>query len=113
MESENPAFKHLFLVNADGGLISSSVSLGWNKPSQDISPDKSESISQFYNMAERAEFITKNYIESITLYREALASSASSQERALLLSRIGRCYFKLGEYRKAISEYKKILELGK
>jgi len=45
------------------------------------------------------------------LYRKALASSVSAQERAVLLSRIGRCYFKLGEYRKAISEYKKILEL--
>ena len=31
IESENPAFKHLFLVNTDGGLISSSVSLGWNE----------------------------------------------------------------------------------
>ena len=28
MEKENPAFKYLFLVNADVGLISSSVSLG-------------------------------------------------------------------------------------
>ena len=27
IESENPAFKHLFLVNTDGGLTSSSVSL--------------------------------------------------------------------------------------
>ena len=31
IESENPAFKNLFLVNTDGGLISYSVSLGWNK----------------------------------------------------------------------------------
>ncbi|MBN2861749.1 MAG: GHKL domain-containing protein [Bacteroidales bacterium] len=110
IESKNPAFKHLFLVSPDGGLITSSVSLRWNKPTG-IRPLLNQQAATSFNMAEKAEFIRKNYIESITLYREALASSTSSQERALLLSRIGRCYFKLREYEKAINEYKKILEL--
>jgi signal transduction histidine kinase len=108
-ESENPAFKHLFLINADGGLISSLVSLGWNKPTGTQLLKNQQATS--FIMAEKAELIRKDYIESINLYGEALASSASSQERALLLSRIGRCYFKLGEYKKSINEYKKILEL--
>ena len=30
IESENPAFRHLFLINTDGGLISSSLSFNWN-----------------------------------------------------------------------------------
>jgi signal transduction histidine kinase len=110
IELENPAFKNLFLINADGGLISSSVSHGWNRLT-----GAQQSINQKaaagFNMAEKAELIRKDYIESVTLYRETLASSASAQERALILSRIGRCYFKLGEYKKAINEYKKILEL--
>ena len=109
MESENPAFKHLILINADGGLISSSVSLGWNNRS-DPSINSKAAIS--FNMAENAEYIRKDYIGSIALYREALASSASNQEYILIMSRIGRCYIKKGEYGKAINEYKKILELG-
>ena len=32
IESENPAFKNLILINSDRGLISSSVSCGWKKP---------------------------------------------------------------------------------
>ena len=109
IESENPAFKQLFLINADGGLITSSVSLGYNKIIG-IQPLKNHQVEASFIMAEKTELIRKDFIESITLYRQALASS-SPQERALILSRIGRCYYKLGEYRKAISEYKKILEL--
>lgn len=110
IESDNPAFKHLILINADGGLISSSVSLGWNKPAGPR-PMVNQQAAASFNMAEKAELIKKDYIESITLYRKALASSTSSQDHTLLQSRIGRCYFKLGEYGEAISEYKKILEL--
>jgi signal transduction histidine kinase len=110
LESENPAFKHLFLASGSGGLISSSVSLGWNSL-PGYQPSLNQKASKILSMAERAEFMAKDYTESITLYREALSSSVSAQERAVLLSRIGRCYFKLGDYRKAISEYKKILEL--
>ena len=110
MESENPAFKNLILINANGGLISSSVSFGWNNPTGIQSLANQQAAASF-NMAEKSELINKNYIESITLYRQALVSSESTHERALLLSRIGRCYFKLGEYKKAINEYKKILEL--
>jgi len=110
IESDNPAFKQLFLVNSTRGLISSSVSMGWNGlsgPNQFMNPQTTSS----FNKAENAEFISKNLIESITLYREAIESSTTSQERALLHSRIGRCYFKIGYYRRAINEYNKILDL--
>jgi signal transduction histidine kinase len=108
LESENPAFNNLFLINTYGGLISSSVSLDWNNLPVSQSLRNTNAAANF-NMAEKAEFISKDIPESIRLYRTAMASSASSREHALLLSRIGRCYFKLGEYRKAINEYKKIL----
>ncbi len=110
LESENPSFKHLFLVNTDGGLISSSLSLGWNKISKSqplINPQAAAS----FNMAEKAEFIRKDCDEAIGLYHKALVNTRSTQESALLLSRIGRCYFKGGKYKNGINEYKKILEL--
>ena len=111
IESENPAFKNLFLVDTDGGLISSSVSLGWhNLPGS--RPLINPQAAADYNMAEKAEFIRKNSIEAIELYRKALSSSRSSHERIFILSRIGRCYYKLGDYNKAVKEYKKIQELG-
>jgi signal transduction histidine kinase len=112
MESENPAFKHLFLVNTDGGLISSSVSLGWNKI-QEPHPLINLQASSNFNMAEKAEFIRKDYVDAIRYYKMTLIQIKSSQEHALLLSRIGRCYFKTGQYKTGINEYKKILELKK
>ncbi|KPL25697.1 MAG: hypothetical protein AMS23_04775, partial [Bacteroides sp. SM1_62] len=111
IESENPAFKNLFLVDTDGGLISSSVSLGWHRL-LGSRPFLNKQAATDIKMAENAEFIRKNLIEAITLYREALSSAKSSPECILVLSRIGRCYFKLGDYNEAAKEYKKILELG-
>ena len=112
IESENPAFKHLFLVNTEGGLISSSVSLGWNKI-QEPRPLINLQESSNFNMAEKAEFIRKDYMDAIRYYQMALIQIKSSEEHALLLSRIGRCYFKAGQYKTGINEYKKILELKK
>ena len=112
IESEHLAFKHLFLVNTDGGLISSSVSLGWNKI-QESRPLINLQASSNINMAEKAEFIRKDYIDAIRYYQMALIQIKSSEEHALLLSRIGRCYFKTGQYKTGINEYKKILELKK
>ena len=110
IESENPAFKNLFLVNTEGGLISSSVSLGWNiipEPRNLINPQAATN----FNMAEKAEFIRKDIVDAIRFYRMALTHTKSSRENALLLSRIGRCYFKTGQYKTGINEYEKILEL--
>lgn len=107
IETENSAFRNLFLVNADGGLISSSVSLKWDDRAIPVSSVNSLSAAS-YESAEHAEFISEDLPGAITFYNEALARSASPQEQALMLSRIGRCWFKLGQYRSAIIEYKKI-----
>jgi len=111
IESENPAFKHLFLVNADRGLISSSVSFGWNK-TPGTQPLMNPRATSSFNKAEKSEFVGKDYVDAIRIYRKVMVHATSSQEHALLLSRIGRCYFKLGKYKKGINEYKKILEFG-
>jgi len=109
MESENPVFKHPFLVNADGGLISTSVSLGWKK-SKKSQPLINPQTANDLQTAEKAEFIRKDYLDAIGLYRKASIYAPSTQERAQILSRIGRCYFKMGNYREGINEYKKILK---
>jgi signal transduction histidine kinase len=110
IESENPAFRKLFLISADGDLITSSVSLGWNDRSI-LTPLMNSKAAASFSNAEKSEFINRNLTESARLYSEALAFLSSPQERALLFSRIGRCYFKLGEYKNAIDEYKKMLDL--
>src|SRR4030043_2447003 len=110
IESGNPTFKHLFLVNTDRGLVSSSVSLGWNIIPEPRPLINSQASTNF-NMAEKAEFVRKDYADAIRLYQMALIYTKSSQEHALLLLRIGRCYFKTGQYKTGINEYKKILEL--
>jgi hypothetical protein len=79
IESENPAFRHLFLVNTDGGLISSSVSLGWNiipEPRPLINPQAATN----FNMAEKAEFIRKDWVDAIRCYQMALIHTKSSQD---------------------------------
>jgi len=108
LERAHPAYKYFFLVNTGGNLINSNVSLGWDDHSgyQSFINPKAE---ECFNMAEDAEFIRKDLAESIRLYRDALISSETFQERALLFSRIGRSYCKLGDYVQAIQEYKKIL----
>ena len=111
IESDNPAFKHLFLINAGGGLFSTSVSLGCNNIQRSQPILNSQAASNF-NLAEKTEFIRKDCVDAIGLYQRALVYATTPQERALLLSRIGRCYFKIGKYEEGILEYRKILELG-
>jgi signal transduction histidine kinase len=110
-ESDNPVFKHLFLVNADGGLISTSILLGCNELRISQSFKNSQAAANF-TMAEKTEFIRKDFVNAIAFYRKALVNTTSSQEHPLLLSRIGRCYFKMGKIKEGINEYKKILRLG-
>ncbi|NQU85336.1 MAG: tetratricopeptide repeat-containing sensor histidine kinase [Mariniphaga sp.] len=111
IESENPAFKNLFLLKTDGGLLSSSVSLGWNNIAESFSLINPQATSNF-NLAEKAEFISKDYVDAIMFYQKALIQTNSSSDHALILSRIGRCYFKNGKYKTGINIYKKILEEG-
>jgi len=108
LEAENPVFINLFLVRNDGGLLSSFVSLDWNTfPESTFELNKK--AAGYFNNAETAEFINKNYNEAIRLYQTALIHSTSVKERVLILSRIGRCRFKKGDYQEGIREYKRII----
>jgi signal transduction histidine kinase len=109
LESENPVFKNLFLVNTNHGLISASASLGWDQPSAarlKLGPG----VTASFKKAENAEFIEKDYTVAINMYREVLDFVKAPEEQALMISRIGRCFIKLGNYSRAVREYEKILE---
>ena len=110
LESKNPAFNQMFLVSKEKGLITAAVSLGWNTTGRS-QPKYHPGITAGIKKAENAEFIEKNYAEAIRRYKKALDDATAAQDRALLLSRIGRCYFKAGQYVNGIDEYGKILEL--
>jgi len=109
LESENPAFKNLFLATAGGALTTGSVSHGWKKlPETRFSKDPETTAS--LKKAENAEFINKDYSAAVRFYNEALSAAVSARDQAMLLSRIGRNYFKLGVFEDGIKEYRKILQ---
>ncbi len=108
LESENPLFHNLFLANAGHGLISTRVSLGWDSPSA-ANPELNPWASAAFSKAEEAEFIEREFSKAIGMYRQALESAKTPRERALLISRVGRCFYKLGDYSRAAREYEKIL----
>jgi tetratricopeptide (TPR) repeat protein len=61
--------------------------------------------------AETAEFARKDPAGSLQLYSQALEKARSAEERAFLLSRVGRCRFKLGSYQRGIQDYQRLLDL--
>jgi signal transduction histidine kinase len=110
MDFEYPAFVKLFLVGNKGELITSLVTHGQDKLSSSESFNTSE-LKRLFLQAESKEFIEKNYTGTIDLYRKANRNAISPQEKSMIHSRIGRNYYKLGNFEKGILEYEKILEL--
>jgi len=111
LEIINPAFKNLFLITLEGGLINSFVTHGlrdFNAPQTYSGSITSSSFSK----AEKSEFIGGNFPDAIKYYEEALAQAKSPTDHALILSRIGRNYYKQGKFKEGIREYRKILDFG-
>ncbi len=109
--TNNPWLSRPFLASADGNLIASSISFEPAKPAAGpliAAPLLREALPT----AETAEFVRKDPAGALELYAQALQKARSGEERALLLSRIGRCRFKLGDYESAIQDYKKLLDLS-
>jgi len=61
LKTEYPAFKNLFLVSPDGGLISSSISLGWHRLPGSRHLLTTQAATDM-NMAENTEFIKKDFM---------------------------------------------------
>ncbi len=110
IKSNTQGITHPFLANLSEGLISTSVASGWWKPRKSLELDRLYHSAEFQT-AEVSEFVERDFARAIERYKIALLNSSFAIQKAALLSRIGRCYFKLGKYTEGIAEYKKILLL--
>ncbi|MDB4581573.1 cell wall metabolism sensor histidine kinase WalK [Draconibacterium sp.] len=110
IESLNPAFQNLFLIKNQSGVFSSLIWFG-GEQSREANLLKEPGKNTDFTRAEKAELVHKNLPDAINFYKKALIKTTSGQERALYISRIGRCYFKSGNFEKGINEYKKIPEI--
>jgi len=100
-ESGNISFPHvrpLFLLP------------GKERRAKEVSSDMEK--YELWRRAENAEIRTKNYVEAIDSYQRLMAGTSDRDVNALLLSRVGRCFEKMGNGPKSIEAYQKILETG-
>ena len=100
-----------FLAGPEGELVTPSVSIGWPTPPSRLF-SWAPSLRDLVVKAEAAEFVRKAPAGALQLYVQALGGARADDERAELLSRVGRCRFKLGNYPDGIQEYRKLLELS-
>lgn len=110
MKMKYPGLGRLFFVNPQGGIISTRVSLGWVKGKGEPGLEEVAGLKEF-RAAEESEFVRKDCAGAVRLYRNALSKTRTPAGRSLVLSRIGRCYFKLKRHREGIAEYRKVLAL--
>lgn len=108
LDSGSAAFRNPFVLERSGGVITALVASHWTQEGQrrqTLSPQFSDKL----RAAERTEFVQNELDGAIRMYRTMLERNSSSDERAILHSRIGRCHFKAERYREGIREYKMIL----
>jgi signal transduction histidine kinase len=108
LELIHPGLRHFFLVNSQGGVVSTVVSLGWAKREEEPELGEISWMTEF-RAAEESEFVKKDCAAAVRLYKNVLAKTRTPAGRGFVLSRIGRCYFKMNRYREGIAEYRKIL----
>ncbi len=104
----HPGLGHFFLLNSQGGVITTTVSLGWVKREREPELGEITGTTEFRS-AEESEFVRKAYAAAVRLYKNVLAKTRTPAGHNLVVSRIGRCYFKMKRYREGIAEYRKIL----
>ncbi|HCA81074.1 MAG TPA: hypothetical protein DEP53_15195 [Bacteroidetes bacterium] len=108
IDSEFIAFRNPFLLDRSGGVITDLVRSHWT-PGSHRRPTVSHQFSENLQAAETAEFARNDMEGAIQLYRAILESNVSSEEAAILHSRIARCYLKGERHREGIREYHIIL----
>jgi len=109
VQSNDIWLKHPFLASPGGEVITPSLFLGGSQLPGPVFD--SSIINELFKRAEAPEFARKSLQEARSLYAEALARSRSDNDRAILLSRVGRCDFKMGNYRAGIGQYRKLLDI--
>jgi tetratricopeptide (TPR) repeat protein len=109
LEARHPEFRRIFVVKPNGNLINGIFTLG-------LTAQNSESCSSrlisdtYFKMAERAEFIKKDYRKAIREYNRVFERAGTSCEKVTVLHRIGRNYYKAADYRSGIECYREILQ---
>jgi len=110
LQSTNAFLTQPFFLHADGGLLSTVLSQRWTR-ARPVACLRSPVAATYCCSAEAAELANHKILEATKLYQRALGSTTFDEDRAVILARIGRCYFKLGRYHEGIEEYKNILAL--
>jgi len=106
----NPIIINPFILNNEGGVVTSLISSGWEKDKSDL-PQVSEIISVEFKKAEDAEFSERDFNKAAMFYQQAL-NNAGVGDSVILISRIARCYFKDHQYQRAIEEYNRLLKFN-
>ncbi|MHB9013751.1 MAG: ATP-binding protein, partial [Ignavibacteriaceae bacterium] len=107
-EKINLIIKNPFILNNNGGIVTTLISSGWQKDKIDL-PQVSDFIAVDFRKAESAEFSEENYKKAAMLYKGAM-KNATSEDSTVLISGIARCYFKNNDYDLALEEYKLLLK---
>jgi signal transduction histidine kinase len=114
VESEK-LVSEVFLADENGKITFPHVRPLYFRPGEEIGAKEVSSDlerNSLWRRAENAEFRTKNYAEAIDSYQRLMAGTSDQGMKALLLSRVGRCFEKMGNIPKSIEIYRKILETG-
>ncbi len=109
VDSNNRWLKHVFAAGPGGEVVTASLFIGGSDPPEPAID--TPIIGELLKRAEAAEFAGGELQQARSLYAEALAKSRSANDRAVLLSRIGRCDFKMGNYRAGMRQYRLLLEM--
>jgi signal transduction histidine kinase len=103
-----PLISHPFFLRVNNGIRSLTVSLKWQKGKY-RETNVNSLLRKDIQFAEKAELTDKNIQEAIHLYQRAQISTSSPNDQCFLLSRIGRCFYKLHKYKEGIDSYRQIL----
>jgi tetratricopeptide (TPR) repeat protein len=103
-----PLISRPFILKVNNGMCLLHVSKRWRKK-KDRETNFNSLLRDDIQFAEKTELTQKNIQEAIHLYQRAQISISSPDDQCLILSRIGRCLFKLKKYKEGIDAYLQIL----
>jgi signal transduction histidine kinase len=103
-----PLISYPFLLRTNNSLSSLHVFIRW-QTRKHRDTNFNSLLREDLKFAEKTELSSKNIQEAVRLYQRAFISTASPHDQCLILSRIGRCYFKMQKYKEGIEAYRQIL----
>lgn len=101
----------IFLVNSKGEISFPLAEPLFRRQQEPASPARSLlsfENNPLFRRAEEAEFRSEDFPLAISTYQNLLVASTNRAEKAALLSRIARCYYKSGRLPEAITTYRRL-----